>query len=186
MSYMKECYRGIIRRCYDSHHKSHKNYGARGISVCPSWLESFEKFCSDMGERPSKKHSIDRIDNDGDYCPSNCKWSTPAEQANNRRSTVYITAFGETKTFSEFSNEYGIPTSTLFNRIIKFGWDAETALIKEPQGVVHINGIAKRIGEWCKDAGISTNTYKNRVSMGWDKQKALTTPPKFKGKNGRN
>lgn len=186
MCYMKECYRGIIRRCYDKNHKSYKNYGGRGISVCPSWLESYEKFCLEMGERPSNDHSIDRINNDGDYCAENCKWSTSVEQANNRRSTKYLTAFGETKPFSVFCAEYGVPTSTLFNRIKNLGWDAETALIKEPQGVVHIDGVAKRVGEWCKEYGISPNTYKNRMSMGWDKLKALTTPPRFKGKNGRN
>ena len=186
MSYMKECYRGMIRRCYDENHKSYKNYGGRGISVCERWRESFDAFCCDMGDRPSQSHSIDRIDNDGDYCKSNCKWSTPKGQANNRRSTVRLFAFGEEKPLSDFLGEYEISPSTFFNRVSVLGWDVETALITEPQGYISINGVMKRVNEWCSEFGISTNTYKNRVANGWDKVRAVTEKPKWEGKNGRN
>ncbi len=84
-NYHRRAWSSMICRCTDIRHISHKNYGGRGITVCQRWLDSFEDFKKDMGERPSPEHSIDRINNNGNYEPSNCKWSTMKEQNSNKR-----------------------------------------------------------------------------------------------------
>ena len=78
-------YHSMKSRCYNKNDKNYHNYGGRGIAVCDRWLESIENFVYDMGDKPTPSHSIDRIDNDGNYTPYNCKWSTPREQVLNRR-----------------------------------------------------------------------------------------------------
>lgn len=72
-------------RCYNPNENGYEHYGGRGIKVCDRWLDDYQSFLDDMGKRPSLNHSIDRIDNDGNYEPSNCKWSEPYEQVRNQR-----------------------------------------------------------------------------------------------------
>jgi hypothetical protein len=78
-------WKGIIQRCTNPDSQGYKHYGGRGISICSRWANNFELFAKDMGKKPSPKHSIDRINNDGNYEPSNCRWADPVTQANNTR-----------------------------------------------------------------------------------------------------
>jgi hypothetical protein len=115
------------RRCADASRKDYARYGARGIRVCDRWRESFENFYADMGPRPSPKHTIDRIDNNGDYSPENCRWATASQQQNNRRQTVFLVFRGEKKALTDWARELGFSRNTLQLRYRR-GWDAERML----------------------------------------------------------
>ena len=104
-------------RCTNTKCKDYKDYGGRGISVCDRWADSFESFYSDMGPRPTPKHSIDRVNVSGDYEPKNCRWATQVEQANNKRTNV-IVSVGTTKlTVTEAAKLIGVSPKCLRSRV---------------------------------------------------------------------
>lgn len=113
-------------RCLNKNHQAYHNYGGRGITVCERWLK-FENFLADMGERPPGL-TIDRKDNNGNYCPENCRWATRKEQANNSRHNRLITFNGKTLNMSQWANALGMSTDRLDGRINKLGWTIERAL----------------------------------------------------------
>lgn len=99
-------YRGINNRCYNQNLPEYQSYGGRGISVCLDWKLSFKKFYNWAIQNGYQSHlTIDRINNNGNYEPSNCRWATRFEQGQNRRTNIYIKAFGETKTIAEWSRD---------------------------------------------------------------------------------
>lgn len=104
------------QRCHTPSHHAYKWYGARGITMCNAWRDSFESFLQDMGPCP-KDHEIDRIDVNGNYEPSNCKWATCREQARNKRTTIWFTHKGKTLTLKEWAERTGIPYGTLWDRM---------------------------------------------------------------------
>ena len=121
-------------RCNAPKIASYKNYGARGISVCEEWSgkDGVVNFCEwSMNNGYEEGLQIDRIDNDGIYCPQNCRWVTPHENSLNRRVSLKAEYKGQVKTLMEFAEEFNIPYKTLFCRIKYLGWDIEKSL-KQP------------------------------------------------------
>jgi hypothetical protein len=104
-------------RCRTPSHRQYGLYGARGIQVCEKWSASFEAFFADMGKRPSKTHSLDRIDVNGNYEPGNCRWATPKQQANNRRTNVRLLWNGAEMTLAEIARLEKIPYVQFCHRI---------------------------------------------------------------------
>lgn len=121
-------WRSMITRCYNSNLPSYKNYGARGISVCGRWRNSYEAFLQDMGRRPTLKHTLDRIDNDGNYEPSNCRWATRTGQVRNRRDTRRVVVNGISLSLAQACEERGLPYDTVHDRLER-GWSVERALL---------------------------------------------------------
>lgn len=118
----------MIARCCSPSHTSYADYGGRGVAVCERWRHSFSNFLEDMGDRPSERHSIDRIDNNGNYEPSNCRWATTREQRRNSRQNRLLTFNGETLIVSDMAAKYGLKTHSLFTRL-RLGWSLEKALL---------------------------------------------------------
>lgn len=114
-------------RCENPKCERFPHYGGRGITVCDRWRNDFSAFFEDMGPRPSNKHSIDRIDNDGNYEPGNCRWLLTKAQGRNQRTNRHITVRGKTRTLAEWSQRSGIGAATIHRRL-KAGWTAEKAV----------------------------------------------------------
>lgn len=116
------------QRCSNENMEEYKNYGGRGIKVCDRW-SVFEHFLSDMGKKP-KGHSIDRIDRNGNYEPSNCKWSTAKQQARNTSKTLMVTFKGERIAIGDLCDRLGLSIKLVRTRITVLGWDIERALFQ--------------------------------------------------------
>lgn len=121
------CWAHIISRCENPKVKAYKDYGGRGISVCPRWRYSFESFLSDMGRRPSPRHSIERVDNDKEYSPKNCMWMLRSRQACNRRNSRWLTYKGKKMILADWAREIQIPYRALWSRL-RAGWSVKRAL----------------------------------------------------------
>lgn len=119
-------------RCYNQNNPAYNDYGGRGIQVCDRWLESFENFYNDMGKKPTSKHSLDRIDVDGDYCPSNCRWADAKTQANNTRRNHFLEYNGIKHTLAEWSLIIGKSHKLIGDRL-SLGWSIGEALEFEPR-----------------------------------------------------
>lgn len=123
-------WQAMLYRCTNPNSDCFHNYGGRGISVCDRW-KSFANFFDDMGVCPPQR-SIDRINNDGNYEPGNCRWATIKEQSNNRRTNRFMLLDGRRMTVAQWAEEMGICRETLYQRLSK-GWSDQMAL-KTPQG----------------------------------------------------
>lgn len=128
-------YSTMLKRCYLSSHKSYKNYGGRGIAVCDEWKNDFKTFFEWAMENGYEEGlSIDRIDVNGNYNPSNCRWASAKEQQNNRRNNRMITCNGKTQTMQQWADEIGVDARKIHNRINILHWDVEKALFHDSKG----------------------------------------------------
>ena len=118
----------MVGRCRNPQNDAWHNYGGRGIQVCARW-NSFESFLADMGERPAGM-SIDRINNDGNYEPGNCRWATTKQQRMNARTNHMVTFNGKTQSVTEWAKETGIPRNCIYLRLTALGWSPKEALTK--------------------------------------------------------
>ena len=190
------------QRCYNKNNNRYHKYGGSGIKVCDRWLESFENFLSDMGNRPDGM-TLDRFpDPHGHYQPDNCRWATPAQQQRNLRGNVYATINGEKKLAVDFAKETGIPTGVLRRRV-KQGVTGDALLAPTYKSFAGV-GNAKRIrtgdsramkytafgktltiDEWSKETGVPRTTLAQRIQKyKMPLEKALSTGPLKKGKVG--
>lgn len=166
-------WRGIKKRCYNENHQAYHNYGGRGIKVCDRWLNDYKQFESDMSPRPNG-YEIDRIDNDGDYEPGNCRWVTRQKNSANRRDNVNLTANGKTQSQRAWADELNVASTTISRRIKKgqdFQWVYNHLRYNKKQPVLlTANGKTKNQDEWCKELGISNATSIYWLEKGKDFQ----------------
>ena len=172
------------QRCLNAANPSYPDYGERGIRLCQRWQDSFESFLADMGERPSG-HSIERIDTNGNYEPSNCRWATPKEQSNNRRAYKGgITFEGKTQTIRAWAVEMKITEDALTYRL-KAGWDIHKALTTQvrrrlalgSRAPLHVyQGKQGTVAALARFYGMPPPTVRERLQRGWSLEDALMIP----------
>lgn len=115
------------QRCENPNNDRYADWGGRGIVVCERWKDSFENFFADMGKRPSSKHELDRIENDGNYEPNNCGWVTKKQQSLNRRSNLLIEYNGVIKPLRSWTDELNIPYTKTWLRLKRLNWSPKEA-----------------------------------------------------------
>lgn len=121
----------MLTRCTNPNDAAYHRYGGRGIVVCSRWATSYEAFLSDMGRRPTPFHSIDRINNDGNYEPGNCRWATKRQQLTNYTRNRYLTLGRRTMTLDAWAEETGVNATTITARLGR-GWSEKDALTTPP------------------------------------------------------
>ena len=170
----------IIQRCTNPNNQKYYCYGARGVKVCSEWLHDFQAFYDwAMSNGYADNLTIDRIDVNGNYEPSNCRWVDIKSQMNNMRKNVMIEYNGKTQTLAQWADEMNIPYKTLHKRI-KDGWDIEKALTQKENPLhcaITYNGKTQTIAEWAREYNINYDKLKRRINKyHWSIEKALNTP----------
>lgn len=172
----------MIRRCSDTKNTMYPRYGGRGIAVCERWLgeSGFLNFLADMGEKPTKKHTLERVDNDQGYGPANCVWATKSEQAQNRNTTKLITVDGITRSQSEWDKSKGDSINIVGDRIRR-GWSPEDAVVTPVAQYTRdltFNGETHSLHAWENKMRLGHGTIAYRLKLGWSAEDAITKPSK--------
>lgn len=157
----------MMRRCIDEDHPRYDSYGGRGIGVCDRW-KILQNYIDDMWPRPGPGYSVDRIDNDGDYSPENCRWATNTDQQRNKRSTVLIRHNGEMKTATEWSEIYGINAATILHRHHE-GWPSDEVMHGRSSCKVFVmyKGEMSPLADVARSEGVNYQTMIRRKHAGW-------------------
>ena len=161
----------MIERCTNPNCDRYKDYGGRGIKICDEWLNDYDSFV-DWSKMNGYKEglSIDRIDNNGNYEPSNCRWITKREQNRNKRTNKMVTYKGETKPLIVWCEELGLKYDPIHNRLEK-RWDVEKAFTKP------LRTARESFQSICRRHNINPTTARDRmIKFGWSFEDALNTP----------
>lgn len=172
-------YRGMINRCENPNADNYSFYGARGIKVCDEWRHDFLKF---HGWAYSNGYveglTLDRIDNDGDYCPKNCRWVSRRDQMNNTRMNRFVEYNGETHTIAEWTRILNKDIYDIYGGLRR-GWSFEDIVVGKPQKLknrgelLEYNGEAHTRSEWSRITGLSKNVITYRLNHGWGMDRVL-------------
>lgn len=160
-------------RCYNKKRSCYRHYGGRGISVCDRWMK-FENFLEDMGERPLNM-TLDRIDNNGNYSPENCRWATYSEQSRNKRNNRLIEIEGVTKTLKDWSDLCEMTSTGIMFRVERGLSGKDLIAPSNKKGSITYNNITDTVEGWSKRTGIKKTTIFMRINKyGWSIEKSLT------------
>lgn len=168
-------FRSMHKRCYNKKHVAYNRYGGSGVTVCERWHD-FLNFYEDMGERPSRRHSIERIDNTKGYFPENCRWATREEQSRNKKTNRWITYKGVTLIVVDWEDRMGYPRGTIQQRLSQ-GWSEEKSIITPVKEIklYTFNGKTQRLCEWAEELKIDYPVLQARLDRGWSVDKAFST-----------
>jgi hypothetical protein len=171
-------WKNLFYRCYSKDNSDYKNYGARGIDVHTSWHgeDGFYQFIQDVGLRPSKEYSLDRIDVNKSYSPENVKWSTSIEQANNRRNSKRYLFEGENLTLAEIARKTGIPYQRIWKATKIYGNPLEHTKIDPDYGKYLYQGELRSTTEIAKMVNLKPSTLMQRLRNGLDFDLAIALP----------
>jgi hypothetical protein len=179
-----QSWHNMKQRCHNAKNPRYPQYGARGIQVCEHWRNNFTQFFADMGTRPSKKHSLGRIDNDGDYTPENCQWGTARQQQNNMRSNKRYLYKDQWMTIAELSRISAVNYDTLWERLhdgMPVHDAVESPLLLDrsrSKKLITINDITHTVKEWRTMHHISPSLLSWRLRKGQSLETALAVVPR--------
>ncbi len=165
-------WRSMINRCLDPKNEKYPDYGARGISVCDRWLEKnngFKNFFVDMGSRPNKNRTLDRIDNDGNYEPSNCRWATKRVQSRNKRNNVWYDHSGRKKVLKDWAKYFKVNSSSLYEMLQRgktFNEVYDYYITEKPKKLIKYKGMKMNLSGWARFFGVCGSTLSERIRKG--------------------
>lgn len=167
-------WKNMRARCNAPCNQGSRFYQSKGITVCERW-DNFENFYADMGKKPTTAHSIDRINNDGNYEPSNCRWANHTQQANNKSNNKLLNYEGAVWTIPDLARHLKVSIVALRKHLDK-GRSVEEALNRmDNNSFITYNGEKKSRKEWSEIFGIKIGNIHSRLNRGWSVEKTLTT-----------